>query len=98
MGKSNRSADAPFEIFTSYTRYIFFQKRSPAGLLVLGNIRSPFYFVLTSREMLRSAVLGQKKSRLDKCINLSFISDQNSVVKCFCLKALSAHGILTTQI
>jgi len=32
--------------------YIFFQKRSPAGLLVLENIRSPFSSLLTNREML----------------------------------------------
>ena len=36
----------------------FSQKRSPAGLLVLENIRSPFYSLLTNREMLNYGELG----------------------------------------
>jgi len=50
LEKSNRSADTPFENLLHRLR--FSQKQSTAGLLVLEDIRYPFYFLLTKREML----------------------------------------------
>jgi len=58
LGKSNRSADTPFENLLHIL--CLFQERSPAGLLVLEKFRSPFYSqsVLTNREMLYCNVSG----------------------------------------
>jgi len=52
LEKSNRSADTPFENLLHILHLS--QKRSPAELLVLENIRSPFYSLLTNREMVHS--------------------------------------------
>jgi len=57
LGKSIRSADTPFENLLHVPH--FSQKRSLAGLLVLENIPSPFYSLLTNREMLHSLLVSK---------------------------------------
>jgi len=50
LGKSNISADTPFENLHHMEH--FFRKRSPARILMSENIRSPIHSVLTIREKL----------------------------------------------
>ena len=49
LGKSNRSADTPFENLLHVLH--FFPKWRPEGRLFLRNIRSTIYSVLSNREM-----------------------------------------------